>query len=650
MNVSWFNMIRDSDAGSYDTGGRVIQIGKDSSNDIVLDNPVVAEHAIVLEKSDDGWQVVVLDGNSIDVGGEELYRTERRPLGDGSQIRLFPYLLTVSEKGAAIKGRTSQDEMDERMWALLRRVHRDLLEDDEGLLENIYSLLEGRKKSAEDREAQKKLKDQMLVLENDIESFARRDNLLQERQRKLLDHIAAQSVRSALLSELVVTSKQAAEGPLVQESDWSVLQSTHPGREEELQKILDHIRKSLKIRNDLDLSEKIDLVSRGYWQAWETISSKTQPEFQEYLALRFLKRQIKDILFGFGPLEDLLRIPSISEIMVVSTDKIYVERDGVLEITGRRFISDAVTESIISRIVGRVSRRIDRSQPLVDARLEDGSRVNAVIKPLAVSGPCLTIRKFPYRRMTVDDLVKKRAITRTVADFLRAAVINRRNILVAGGTGTGKTTLLNCLSEFIPDKERIITVEDTAELRLSKEHAVRLETKTANVEGAGAYEIRDLVKNALRMRPDRIIVGECRGAEALDMLQAMNTGHDGSLTTIHANTPPDVILRLEVLVQMAADLPIVSIHRQIASAINLIVQLRRFSSGRRCVSHVTEVVGMNSEGTGLLLRDLFLLDEAAADSDEIRPTGHLPTFMDELLERKLLNLNLFYGSSPAMAP
>jgi Flp pilus assembly CpaF family ATPase len=329
--------------------------------------------------------------------------------------------------------------------------------------------------------------------------------------------------------------------------------------------------------------------------------------------------------------------------MVVDKHHIYIERSGNLQNSGRRFISDAVIEAIIQRIVANVGRRIDRSQPLVDARLSDGSRVNAVIAPLAVSGPTLTIRKFPERKIIVDDLIAKRAMTRTVAEFLRAAVLGRRNILISGGTGTGKTTLLNCLSDFIPDKERIVTVEDTAELQLAKEHVVRLETKAANIEGAGEYTIRDLVKNALRMRPDRIVVGECRGPEALDMLQAMNTGHDGSLTTIHANNSKDVILRLEVLVQMAADLPVESIRQQIASAVDVIVQLKRMRDGRRCLSQITEVAGINPVTGQLEMRDLFLLDDAEAKDAQLQPTGRLPTFISELISTGTLNLKTFYA-------
>jgi Flp pilus assembly CpaF family ATPase len=274
--------------------------------------------------------------------------------------------------------------------------------------------------------------------------------------------------------------------------------------------------------------------------------------------------------------------------------------------------------------------------------LHDGSRVNAIIDPLALSGPCLTIRKFARHRLLIEDLVKSGSLTQPAAEFLRASVLNRKNIIISGGTGSGKTTLLNCLSDFIPTNERIITIEDTAELQLNKEHVVRLETKNANTEGIGAYTIRDLVKNALRMRPDRIVVGECRGAEALDMLQAMNTGHDGSLTTIHSNSSEDAILRLEVLVQMAADIPVTSIHRQVASAVNLIVQIRRMKNGRRCVVQITELVGYDARREVIDSRDLYRLANEFDDNVSLIPTGNLPSFMDVLVERNLLQLDAFY--------
>ena len=331
--------------------------------------------------------------------------------------------------------------------------------------------------------------------------------------------------------------------------------------------------------------------------------------------------------------------------MVVSSDQIYVERDGIIERSGRRFISDKVTEAIIERIVAQVGRRIDKSQPLVDARLPDGSRVNAIIPPLAVKGPCLTVRKFPAQRLTMDDLVEMGSISRSAATFLRACVIDRRNILVSGGTGTGKTTMLNVLSSFIPFKERIVTIEDTTELRLHQEHVVTLETKPPNIEGAGEYTIRDLVKNALRMRPDRVIVGECRGGEALDMIQAMNTGHDGSMTTVHANSAREVIERLEVLVLMAADLPVTSIHRQLASAIDLIVHISRLPDGARVVTQISEVVRYDPEEKQIVILDIFNFRNGVS----LRPTGYLPSFIDSLVEKELLDVEFLYGRDGARA-
>ena len=316
-----------------------------------------------------------------------------------------------------------------------------------------------------------------------------------------------------------------------------------------------------------------------------------------------------------------------------------MERDGIIERSGRRFISDKVTEAIIERIVAQVGRRIDKSQPLVDARLPDGSRVNAIIPPLAIKGPCLTVRKFPAQRLSMDDLMEMGSISRSAATFLRACVVARRNILVSGGTGSGKTTMLNVLSSFIPFKERIVTIEDTAELRLHQEHVVTLETKPPNIEGAGEYTIRDLVKNALRMRPDRVIVGECRGGEALDMIQAMNTGHDGSMTTVHANSAREVIERLEVLVLMAADLPVASIHRQLSSAIDLIVHISRLPDGARAVTQIAEVVRYDPEDKQIVILDIFNYRNGVS----LRPTGYMPSFVDSLVEKDLLEVEFLYG-------
>jgi Flp pilus assembly CpaF family ATPase len=330
--------------------------------------------------------------------------------------------------------------------------------------------------------------------------------------------------------------------------------------------------------------------------------------------------------------------------MVVDKDRIFIERRGVIENSGRCFVSDQVTESIIQRMVNNAGGHIDRSKPLADARLRDGSRINAVIAPLAVSGPCLTIRKFGSERPGVRKLIEDGALTEEAAAFLRAAVAAKRNIIVSGGTGAGKTTLLNILSGFIPDRERIVTVEDTAELVLVNEHVVRLEAKAENIEGRGAVTIRDLVKNALRMRPDRIVVGECRSGEALDMLQAMNTGHGGSMTTVHANTAAGLIARLEVLVQMASasDLPVASIHRQFASAIDVIVQINREPDGGRRIAEITEC-GAVDEATGRVrLRQLFVRDDHGRP---LRPTGRLPRSLGDLIATGRIDLEAFFPKS-----
>lgn len=352
---------------------------------------------------------------------------------------------------------------------------------------------------------------------------------------------------------------------------------------------------------------------------------------------RRLIREIADEVMGFGPLQRLLEDPSVTEIMVNRFDQIYIERNGHLSLTGSQFSSDDHLRKVIERIVSKVGRRIDESSPLVDARLEDGSRVNAIIPPLAVNGPSLTIRKFSHVPLTVRNLIEWGSITVEMAELLSACVKARLNIIVSGGTGTGKTTLLNVLSSFIPEEDRIVTIEDAVELQLQQQHVVRLESRPPNIEGKGAIGIRELVRNSLRMRPDRIIVGEVRSGESLDMLQAMNTGHDGSLSTVHANSPRDAVARLETLVLMAGmDLPLRAIREQVSSAVDLIIQVTRLRDGSRRVTHVTEVQGM--EGDIVTLQDVFLFDYAAGMDAQGRflgkptSTGIRPRFLDRFSE------------------
>jgi Flp pilus assembly CpaF family ATPase len=372
----------------------------------------------------------------------------------------------------------------------------------------------------------------------------------------------------------------------------------------------------------------------------------------EQLALSTAERNrlIDDIdadVLGYGPLESLLEDGSVSEIMVNRFDQIYVERNGRLVETSYRFTGESQLRRVIERIVSRVGRRIDESSPLVDARLEDGSRVNAIIPPLAVNGCSLTIRKFAGTPYTSEDLIAFGSYTREVAAVLDAAVRAKLNILVSGGTGTGKTTLLNVLSAFIPSDERIITIEDAVELQLQQEHVIRLESRPPNIEGRGEITIRDLVRNSLRMRPDRIVVGEVRGPESLDMLQAMNTGHEGSISTLHANSPRDAISRMETLVLMAGmDLPLRAVREQISSAIDIIVQITRHKDGVRRVTHITEVQGM--EGEIITLQDAFTFDLSAGyDSNgrvlgRLVPTGVRPRFAERIADAGVsLPMSLF---------
>lgn len=636
----WYHNKFDQARRALTAAGGEVRIGRGPENDLVLDSPFVATEAAVLSRRGDAWELVVLGNNVVTVEsaarpGEGPSRTSlrrggRASLAGGETIELFPYTLRIEGAGREEVARDDRRRaLDAELSAALGEIHRELVER-MGLVRDLRSTTEVSPES-------------LLTLERHIDEIAATRGFMGS--VGLIDHAAASCLRLELLAGLLEDAAGGEEDVWEVGGAWSRLVSAVPERERELRAAVARVRGLLGADDRDDVSGRVAAVESGYWPLWESrLSTEIAADVRSYLAARYFKKQVKDIVFGYGPLEDLLRNPSITEIMVVDRDNIFVEKLGVLENTGRRFVNDEVTLTIISRIVARVGRTIDRSRPLVDARLADGSRVNAVIPPLAVRGPCLTIRKFPTRRLTADDLVASGGLTEAASQFLRAAVLARKNIVVSGGTGTGKTTLLNVLSGHIPDKERIVTIEDTAELRLAKEHVVRLETRDANVEGAGAYTIRDLIRNALRMRPDRIVVGECRGPEALDMTQAMNTGHAGSMTTLHANTPIDALLRLEVLVQMAAPLPVSSIRRQIAAAIDLIVQLTRGRDGRRYVSHIAEVEGPPEDGRELRVKELFAIDrdDATAGGAALAPTGLLPTFMDELIESGRLNLETFY--------
>jgi pilus assembly protein CpaF len=411
-----------------------------------------------------------------------------------------------------------------------------------------------------------------------------------------------------------------------------------PVLDELRQKIHHHLIDELgPILYDKRLSED-DLRRRVHEQLHAALAQERAPLSAADKAQ--LIQDVSDDILGYGPIDRLLKDENISEVMVNGPDSVYVERSGKVEKTSANFVDETHLRRIIDKIVGQVGRRIDESTPLCDARLPDGSRVNAVIHPLAIGGPFLTIRKFSKDPYQIDDLIRFGTLNAASARFLQAMVVGRLNIIVAGGTGTGKTTTLNVLSSFIPTDERIVTVEDAKELQLHQDHVLALEARPPNIEGKGQITIRDLVKNCLRMRPDRIVVGECRAGEALDMLQAMNTGHDGSITTVHANSPRDTLARLETLVLMAGfDLPVRAIREQMASAIDCIVQLTRLRDGTRRITHISEVQGM--EGDVITLQDIFLfdfgmgVDEHGKFRGHLKATGTRPRFAEKLQDQGL---------------
>src|SRR5687768_1180703 len=388
-------------------------------------------------------------------------------------------------------------------------------------------------------------------------------------------------------------------------------------------RLIDELDPKLDLTNQVEVRRQIETL-------FGTIADEEGLALTRAERVRMLEQITAEIL-GLGPLEPLLRDETLTEVMVNGPQQVYIEREGKLELTNVTFQNDEHVMKIIQRIIAPIGRRVDESSPMVDARLADGSRVNAIIPPLSLVGPVITIRKFSATPYTVDDLVRFGTSTPEMFEFLEACVKARLNIFVSGGTGSGKTTMLNILSSFIPDDERIVTIEDAAELQLRQEHVITLEARPSNIEGKGAIPIRELVRNALRMRPDRIVVGECRSGEALDMLQAMNTGHDGSMSTGHANTPRDMLSRLETMVLMSGmDLPLRAIREQIASAVDLIVHQNRLKDGSRKITHITEVQGM--EGDVIVMQDVFIFEQTGVEDGKIqgrlKPTGIRPHFVE----------------------
>jgi pilus assembly protein CpaF len=392
--------------------------------------------------------------------------------------------------------------------------------------------------------------------------------------------------------------------------------------------LVDNLSRTIEAEG-ISSEQRDEFIKQGIESVYEQANLKLPQDVRNMI----FKEVLNDLL-GYGPIQPLLNDPEVTEVMVNGPKNVYIEKKGQLTKSSVAFDDDNHVLQIIDRIILPLGRRIDGDSPTVDARLPDGSRVNAVVPPVAIDGPAITIRKFSKEKLGIGDLIDFGSITEKMGEFLRACVLAHLNIIISGGTGSGKTTLLNILSSFIPEKERIVTIEDAAELQLQQDHVLRMETKPANIDGHGAVTIRDLVRNSLRMRPDRIVVGEVRGGEALDMLQAMNTGHDGSLTTVHANSPRDALARLETLVLMAGmDMPLKVVRQQIASAVDLIVQQSRLQDGSRKVTAITEVAGM--EGETVVLTDIFKFEQTGVTTDgkvqgDLKPTGIRPLFSTRL--------------------
>lgn len=603
---------------------RQFRIGGTSDNEIQLQGPFIDPCSVIVRKLSSGWELLVQGANGCEVDGRSICSGDSIHIDDLGSFSIFPYTFhfeqqrhTEQRKAPLISHQTHE---------VVRLVHIELLRqlDIESNATKAPSTFE-----------------ELLKVERLIEAVAKKIGLVDGNYKDCQNYLAGECVRDELLKTILSGNEQRDALRQPNTDFWMQLVSQLPDRETDLQTLVNYCARAIFTGSEETVSERIAAVEQNFWRAWQVVSRKLMEDSSLYLSLRQLKKQVKDILYGFGPLEDLLRMPTVSEIMVNASDEIFIEKGGVIQNSGRRFLSDEVTTAVIERIVATVGRRIDTAQPMVDARLRDGSRVNAVIRPLASKGPCITIRKFSGRRFSLDDLVSAGTLSENVAEFLRGAVRAQKSILVSGGTGTGKTTLLNCLGLEIPQTERIVTVEDTRELQLHHPNVVNLEARDSNSEGAGRVSICDLVRNALRMRPDRIVVGECRSSEALDMLQAMNTGHDGSMTTIHANTPKDAMARLEVLVRESG-LPADAIRKQIASAFQVVVQLERHHSGKRYVTDVSEVLRKVDPQSGHVRVKPLFVRSSPADGYELIPTGRLPTFTVDMIQQGYMNPKIFF--------
>ena len=609
--------------------GEVLRIGRDPANDLELPSPFVSrEHARIIKHDGDyfienvGMNGTLVDDNLVSMG-------EQVKIAPGQEIHIGEWALYLSADEAvqptdkAIRIRRERTPLAKAM-AVEKKVHGELLR-----RLNLRTI---------DVEAQD---DPRYVDHIKAHLSAVIDGIISEVDDEAGWFLVAQQLKRDVITEISRRAGSKMRPPILKAGD-AVLD---PQYEAGLLRMRDLLIQDLGLKFGAEnVKEDVEAVEEQFHEEFNREAPQVTESLWVYIVRRYILKDILDIVVGLGPIQDLLDMPNVTEVMVVGPSKIYIEENGVIRNTGRSFFSDEIVLTVIERIVTPLGRRIDRSTPIVDARLPDGSRVNATIEPLSLCGPVLTIRKFSETPFTIDDLISFGTITPFAANFLRACVLGRKNVLVSGGTSSGKTTLLNVVSAYIPPHERIITIEDSAELQLCQEHVVRVETRQANVEGKGRYTIRALVQNALRQRPDRVIVGEVRGAEALDMLQAMNTGHDGSLTTIHANSPQDSMKRLEGLVLEAVDMPVRAIREQIVTALDVVVHLTRFADGRREVTAISEIAGLDRDEGDIIVEDIFVrptIGTQRGKRGELMHTGYIPLFAKDLLHKGLLTVDAF---------
>lgn len=596
-----------------------ILVGRDPTCDIVLKGPFVAKrHAQIVCK---GNQLLV---ENLSQAGTRVANREVKngpvhfDLGDEIQIGQFS-LAAIRPDRDGRDGRPDRRERQGHLVQFEQQVHADLLERMNlrvtGHIDKTDAAYVGQ------------------ILEH-LEQIINQQT--RDLNPAMIEHMIHTHLHRLMVAEVV----RQGQGRLQTEYTSMDNRLLDPKLEAEINALVSAMVDSMPLL--FDLTSVVDDLAAAEL-AFDDLFGRELPSIglglRRYIVHRTISKDIHDIMFGLGPLQDLLDMANVSEIMVVGKDTIYVEKNGVIQPTTRSFFSDDVLMSIIERILAPVGRRVDTSSPLVDARLPDGSRANVIIPPLSLVGPTLTIRKFAWIPFTIDDLIERDTISASCASFIQGCVLGRRNLIISGGTGSGKTTLLNTLAAYAKPAERIVTIEESAELKLPQPHVVSLESRPANVEGRGAYTIRDLVRNALRMRPDRIIIGEVRGPEALDMLQAMNTGHDGSLSTIHANSPHDAMKRLETLVLMAVDMPMRAIREQIVAALDVVVQIARFANGARRITAISQITGIDRDTSEIRLEDIFVLRDPAQPT--LRHTGYVPTFAEALIKQGLIGVKVF---------